>query len=178
MTRFYSQSVLLCHALLILLALVTADDAEDAMKQARLRAKPWVMRSLEIGGVNLFFSPATLITVTLVLLQLYYAFFGSRSWVEASHILIKDTSPKTKKAAVDMVKDIGSNARKFGDLAQKYSQCPSKVKKGDLGRFYPGDMAPAFDKACFDPSTKVGTTIGPIQTHFGYHLIFIRERKL
>lgn len=147
------------------------------MKQARLLAKPWLMRSLEVGGKNMFFSPASLITVLVFVVYVYYFLVGSRKFCEASHILIKDTSPKTKKSLDEMVKDIGRNAKKFGDIAAKYSQCPSKVKNGDLGRFYEGDMAPPFDKVCFDPKSKTGTTLGPVQTQFGYHLIYIRQRN-
>ena len=150
----------------------------DEMKQARLMAKPWLMRSLMIGGVNMYLSPASLIVILIFVVQILYSFRVVTQWCEASHILIKDTSPKTHKTMVAMVKDIGSNARKFGDIAEKYSQCPSKVAKGDLGRFVQGSMAPPFDKLCFDPDSQVGYTLGPVQTQFGYHLIFIRKRQL
>jgi peptidyl-prolyl cis-trans isomerase C len=153
-------------------------DDVDEMKQARLMAKPWLMRSLIVGGVNLHLSPASFITLLLFAVQIVYSFGTASQWCEASHILIKDTSPKTYKAMQNMVTDIGKNARKFGDIAEKYSQCPSKTKHGDLGRFAQGDMAPPFDKACFDPDTQTGITIGPIETQFGYHLIFVRKRKL
>ena len=165
-------------AFLVLVTVHATIDDESEMQQARARAKPWLMRTLTVGGVNLHVSPASIITLLLFLLQIVYSFVGQRQWCEASHILIKDTSPKTKKAMDAMVKDIGSNARKFGDIAAKYSQCPSKVKNGDLGRFYQRDMAPPFDKVCFDSNSKTGITLGPIQTQFGYHLIYIRQRQL
>jgi peptidyl-prolyl cis-trans isomerase C len=162
----------------------TSSDAttthDEEMRKARLMAKPWLMRSLEVGGVDIWVSPASLITFFFFVVQIYYAFFvGTRKFCEASHILIKDTtSPKIVKNLEAMVKDIGGNAKKFGEIAAKYSQCPSKVKNGDLGRFYEGDMAPAFDKICFDPTSKIGTTLGPVQTQFGYHLIYIRQRNI
>lgn len=49
---------------------------------------------------------------------------------------------------------------------------------GLLGTFPKGAMVPPFDKAVFNPDTPVGTAVGPVQTHFGYHLIFIHDRKL
>jgi peptidyl-prolyl cis-trans isomerase C len=154
-------------------------DHDEEMRNARLMAKPWLMRSIEIGGVDLWFSPATLITFVFLSVQVWHAMVGTRNYCEASHILFKDTSsPKLVKSLEAMVKDIGGNAKKFGEIAAKYSQCPSKVKDGDLGRFYERDMAPPFDKVCFDPNSKVGTTLGPIQTQFGYHLIYIRKRKI
>lgn len=170
----------LVSALIVLCISAVHAETNDAdeMKQARLNAKPWLMRSLTVAGVNFYLSPASFLALLLFSVQIIYSFVAASQWCEASHILVKDTSPKTKKALEDMTKDIGTNLRKFGDIAEKYSQCPSKVAKGDLGRFSQGSMAPPFDKACFDPDSKVGTTLGPIQTNFGYHLIYIRKRKL
>jgi len=37
---------------------------------------------------------------------------------------------------------------------------------------------PAFDKAIFTKENKVKEVIGPIQTNFGWHLIWIEEREL
>jgi peptidyl-prolyl cis-trans isomerase C len=79
---------------------------------------------------------------------------------------------------LEMKEEIHDDLKRFQGFAEKYSQCPSKTQKGDLGRFKPGDMAPPFDKAVFQPSSPLETTIGPIQTQFGYHLIYIRERKI
>eukprot|EP00934_Nitzschia_sp_Nitz4_P001350 Nitzschia sp. Nitz4//scaffold24_size164493//159213//159755//NITZ4_002356-RA/size164493-processed-gene-0.215-mRNA-1//1//CDS//3329544198//1350//frame0 len=169
---------------LILFSVCADSDAEGesesfATKDARKMAKPWLSRKLELGGVTLPFTPATLIATLVVLVNLFYGFFtANQKWCQASHILFKDTSPKTHKALVAMVQEVGKDGRKFGLLAENYSQCPSKTQKGDLGKFLPGDMAPAFDRVCFDASTPEKTTIGPIQTNFGYHLIYIHQRKL
>ena len=38
-------------------------------------------------------------------------------------------------------------------------------------------MVPPFDKVVFDPNTKVKTVLGPVQTQFGWHLIYIEDRK-
>ena len=34
-------------------------------------------------------------------------------------------------------------------------------------------MVKEFDQAIFNPDTKVGELIGPIETQFGYHLIVV-----
>jgi peptidyl-prolyl cis-trans isomerase C len=39
-------------------------------------------------------------------------------------------------------------------------------------------MAPTFDRACFDPTSELRTTIGPIQTQFGWHLIYVQDRQI
>ena len=39
-------------------------------------------------------------------------------------------------------------------------------------------MVPAFDKVIFAKENNIGEVIGPIQTNFGWHLIWIEERNL
>jgi peptidyl-prolyl cis-trans isomerase C len=155
-------------------------QADDAMRLAREQAKPWLMRELVINGTRLYISPVSIITILVFVTNLWgwLVFQTSGTWAEASHILVKDTSKKTHKALVGMQKDIGGNLKLFAEMAEKYSQCPSSKEKGDLGRFKQGDMAPPFDRAVFDPNTPLNTTIGPIETQFGYHLIYVRNRKL
>lgn len=159
-------------------ALEDSMDADEEMRKARTLAKPRLLRNIEIGGMTLPITWASVVALFVLVVNIFHCFVSTSMWCEASHILIKDTSPKTKKAMEAMVTDIGKNGRKFGELATKYSQCPSKTNNGDLGRFSQGDMAPPFDRACFDPKTPLNTTIGPIETQFGYHLIYIRKRKM
>jgi peptidyl-prolyl cis-trans isomerase C len=155
-------------------------NVEDAIRLAREAAKPWLMRELQMGHTKLPISPATIVCLLVLGVNLcsWIMYQTSGTWAEASHILVKDTSLKTHKALVGMQKEVGGNAKLFGDLAEKYSQCPSSKEKGDLGRFRQGSMAPPFDKAVFDPKSPLKMTIGPIQTQFGYHLIYIRNRKM
>lgn len=47
--------------------------------------------------------------------------------VHAAHILVK-----TEKQAADILAEV-NGGKNFGDLARKYSGCPSKKKGGDLG---------------------------------------------
>lgn len=171
----------LMHLLLLPLAVLSEDDFDyekqkEELRKARDAAKPWFLRNIEIGTTKLPISPVTAIILFVVLVNLAFILFNSW-WAEASHILIEDPSPNTKKMLEAMKKDIGDDYRRFGDYAAKYSQCPSKKSKGDLGRFKSGDMAPPFDRLVFDPKSPLGTTLGPVQTQFGWHLIFIRARS-
>ena len=78
-----------------------------------------------------------------------------------------------------MKKQIGNDYAKFMALAEQHSKCPSgKASGGKLGTFRPGSMVPPFDKAIFDEGNKVGEVIGPVQTNFGWHLIWIEDRNL
>ncbi|KAL3941252.1 MAG: hypothetical protein SGBAC_004371 [Bacillariaceae sp.] len=152
------------------------DKQKEELKKARDAAKPWFLRYIEVGGTTLPFSPVTGVIFFVLFANLFNILFNSW-WAEASHILIEDPSPNTKKMLEAMKKDIGDDYKRFGEYAAKYSQCPSKKAKGDLGRFKAGAMAPKFDKMIFDPKSQLETTLGPVQTQFGWHLIFIRARS-
>ena len=180
-------------------------DETEYYQSRRASAKPWLMKEFQLfkfpdniylkivsivesQGLfdteyvprQVFVSPFTIILVTLVVANVWgwISYHLSGSWVEASHILVKDTSPKTLKALVSLREQLGKdNPKLFGQTAKQYSQCPSSEQNGDLGRFGEGVMAPPFDKLCFDSETPLNTTVGPVQTQFGYHLIYIRKRK-
>jgi peptidyl-prolyl cis-trans isomerase C len=87
----------------------------------------------------------------------------------ARHILVA-----TEKECLDLKEKIEKGAD-FGEMAQKYSKCPSGRQGGELGEFYPGQMVPEFDKVVF--SEEVGKVHGPVKTDFGYHLIEITSRS-
>ena len=87
----------------------------------------------------------------------------------ARHILVK-----TEKQCLDLKKQIEGGAD-FGDIAKRYSECPSGKKGGALGEFGPGEMVKEFNDVVF--SAQVGATHGPVKTRFGYHLIQITSRK-
>lgn len=172
--------VVICQVMLSdVMAIET--DHEEGTKLAREHAKPWMMRKLVISDTMILpFSPVTFVCVFVFAVNLcsWVGYHTSGTWAEASHILVKDTSAKTHKGLVSMRNQIQGNAKLFGNMAEQYSQCPSSKEKGDLGRFSQGTMAPPFDKAVFDPQTPLKQTIGPIQTQFGYHLIYVRDRKM
>lgn len=146
----------------------------------RSEAKPWYLRNIEFKNIKIPLSPVTLV---IMWFSLYFVIkaIGPKEmkWVEASHILLKDPSEETRKKLDDMKKQIGKDATQFARHASKFSECPSgKRGGGNLGHFRQHDMAEKFDAICFDPETPVGMVVGPIQTQFGWHLIYIHERKL
>ena len=200
-----TKSVWLMNAIVLatIAATVGAYRNEEYYEARRAASKPWLMKEFQLVELSdsvydqivtlmdtqgldanfvprtIFVSPFTIMLVTLVLANLWswLSYHLSGTWVEASHILVKDTSPKTLKALVGLKAQLGKDAKLFGLTAKQYSQCPSSHQLGDLGRFGPGVMAPPFDKICFDPATPLNETIGPVQTQFGYHLIYLRKRK-
>lgn len=122
-------------------------------------------------------SPLSLVIAIFCLYNFYNALFVDPVYALASHILI--SGEDAKKQLKDMKREIGNDVKKFQALAGKHSACPSgKQAGGSLGKFGRGAMAPPFDRAVFDEENKIGTTIGPIETQFGWHLIYIHERRV
>jgi peptidyl-prolyl cis-trans isomerase C len=153
-------------------------DEEDELKRLRVQSKSWYVKNIEIGGVSLPVSPVTVAVVFLSVFYLFYYWSGKQSYAEASHILLKDPSEESKKRMEGWKKKIGNDYALFSKYATDYSECPSKHNGGKLGRFRKNDMAPTFDRACFDPTSELRTTIGPIQTQFGWHLIYVQDRQI
>ncbi len=89
--------------------------------------------------------------------------------VRASHILVDK-----KLDAEKIIEKLNSGA-KFEAQAQKWSNCPSKAKGGDLGYFGKGRMVKAFEDAAF--SLKKGEISGPVKTQFGYHIIKVTDTR-
>jgi peptidyl-prolyl cis-trans isomerase C len=174
--RQYVSSSLLLYFCLLLSA--SALSVSTTAEQEREQAKVWYVKDTPLPfGKTLPLSPVTLFAIFLGLFNLY-RIFSATSWCEASHILLEEHDDKTKEALEAMKKDIGNDPIKFAEFAKKYSKCPSKSTGGNLGRFKIGTMAKEFNKACFKPDSPVKTTLGPFETQFGWHLVFIHRRSL
>jgi peptidyl-prolyl cis-trans isomerase C len=150
----------------------------DGREVPENKEKNWFIRNTVLpGGITLPLSPITLFTVLLGLIHTFLN-WGTYSWCEASHILLKEHSDSCRQVIREVCQEVGSDYKRFQDIASQLSDCPSRKNGGDLGRFYRGDMAKNFDKACFDPKIPVGKCVGPIETSFGWHCIYIRDRSI
>lgn len=89
----------------------------------------------------------------------------------ARHILVE-----SEGEAKVIMKMISSGEQTFQACAKEYSTCPSANQGGSLGSFPPGQMVPEFDKAIFNPDTKIGELVGPVLTNFGHHIIVVEKR--
>lgn len=104
--------------------------------------------------------------------------------VKASHILIcfKDTegcdsglSKEEAKVKIEKLKK-EINPKNFADLAKKNSTEPgARSSAGSLGWFSAGKMVAEFEKAVF--GAKKGEVVGPVETQFGYHLIYKEDER-
>ncbi len=100
--------------------------------------------------------------------------------VTASHLLICymgsqgcDNAKLTKSEALAKIQELKKQAtpQNFSDLVKANSTEPNAVVSGgELGTFGPGQMVPAFEKVAFEMA--VNTISEPVETDFGYHLIF------
>ncbi len=102
--------------------------------------------------------------------------FKEPELVHARHILVK-TKVKAEKIISELKGLSGQKLKeKFIELAKKDSTGPSGAKGGDLGYFAKGQMVPAFSSKVF--SMKKGTiTLTPVKTQFGYHVIYLEDKK-
>lgn len=89
--------------------------------------------------------------------------------IRASHILVE-----TREEAEDILVMIDEGSE-FADLALEYSLDGSSQTGGDLGYFPEGVMVPEFEEAAF--SLEVGEVSDVVETQYGYHLIFLTDKK-
>ncbi|VVC45352.1 Hypothetical protein CINCED_3A015884 [Cinara cedri] len=105
--------------------------------------------------------------------------------VQCSHLLVKHEKSRrpsswregsitrSKSEAVDIIKSyreqIVAGKSSFAELAQKYSDCSSAKRGGDLGPFTRGTMQKPFEDASF--ALKIGELSEPIHTDSGVHII-------
>jgi hypothetical protein len=119
--------------------------------------------------------------------------------VKVRHIVVVGNGagprPKTKEAAMETIGKIfadltqknafppGTNPASaarirlsnFAEDARKYSEDGSAQSGGDLGWTAKGALDPQFEEAAFN--MKPGIVSGILETRFGYHLIFVEDRK-
>ncbi|MEW5694230.1 MAG: peptidylprolyl isomerase, partial [Candidatus Hydrogenedentota bacterium] len=77
-----------------------------------------------------------------------------------------DTAYKKSEELLKLLKE-GAN---FEMLAKKYSDCPSRVRGGDLSWISPGEMDESFEKALYKLKS-IGELSNIVETRFGFHII-------
>ena len=96
--------------------------------------------------------------------------FSQGEQVRASHILVE-----SEDDARTVLDEINAGAD-FGELAKVYSLDPgSGAQGGDLGFFTKEVMVAEFAEVAF--SMDIGAVSEPVETQFGYHIIYVVDRK-
>lgn len=98
--------------------------------------------------------------------------------VKARHILV-NLENRSEEEALKKVQEIKKEltTRNFIRLANQHTDDPSgKENGGDLGWFAAnGMMVPEFEQAAF--ALNKGSISDPVKTDFGYHLIYVEDKK-
>ncbi len=89
------------------------------------------------------------------------------------NILIADKSIDGYKKAIN-IRDSINTLEDFENMADKYSECPSNVKCGDMGYVIPNVLIKELDDIIFD--INLNEVSLPIKSEFGHHLILVTER--
>lgn len=94
--------------------------------------------------------------------------------LNARHILVKN-----QDEAENIIKELNKASKKeqkFIELAKAKSVGPSGKKGGDLGEFQANQMVPKFANAA-KALDKNSYTKNPVKTQFGYHVIYLNDKK-
>lgn len=86
---------------------------------------------------------------------------------------LQDKITRSKEEAIAILKEyaaqIGTDHKKFAELASKHSDCSSHKNGGDLGWFGENQMQKSFEDGV--NALKVGEISGVVETDSGVHLI-------
>ncbi len=100
--------------------------------------------------------------------------FKQPATAKARHILLKTKADA--QAVIKELKKAKDIKEKFIELAKKKSTGPSAASGGDLGWFDAKRMVKPFSDAAF--KLKKGEyTKTPVKTQFGYHVIYLEDKK-
>ena len=102
---------------------------------------------------------------------------SQKEQIQANHILLK-TNESNEKEVLKKITALSKKitTRNFVQLAKKNTEDLSGKKNGgDLKWFGRKAMVPEFEKAAF--AAKKNSIVGPVKTKFGYHLIWVRDKK-
>jgi parvulin-like peptidyl-prolyl isomerase len=103
------------------------------------------------------------------LLEEYRSRLPDLTTVEVSHILVNDGGLATRLAG-------RATPQNFATLARRYSKDPSSAPQGgDLGTQTASDLVDAVARAAING--EVGAIVGPVESEFGFHVIWIRGRQ-
>jgi nitrogen fixation protein NifM len=95
---------------------------------------------------------------------------------EVFHILVsinEDFAENTRTAALERIETIGvqlmKKPRRFSELAQRHSECPTALDGGRIGLVKRGQLYSALDEALF--AMPAGEIRGPIESPMGLHFL-------
>lgn len=106
--------------------------------------------------------------------------FVSAPLLAVSHILLAcapddvQARSEAREQALQLIKCLDHTPDRFGELSQRYSNCPSSVQGGSLGQLSQGQTVPEFERVLFRLSK--GLCKHPLETRYGLHIVRVDER--
>lgn len=95
--------------------------------------------------------------------------FSTPESVKLRHVLVE-----TEKEIKDVLARL-KKGDKFEDIASQVSICPSKVRGGDLDWMPRGSLVPEIEDVAY--KMNKGQIEGPVKTKFGYHVLYLEDKK-
>lgn len=96
------------------------------------------------------------------------------------HILItvnpdypENTYSAARERLLNLATRLHRNLKRFGELAQKYSECPSALQGGLLGKLPRGQLYSSLDETLF--SMKESQLSTPVESELGFHLLYCEK---
>ena len=105
--------------------------------------------------------------------------FKTEKTLEARHILIKldpsadEAADLAAKTRAEEIAKMATTGLDFAELAQTYSEGPTKDRGGYLGKFQQSQMVKPFADKAF--SMAAGEISEPVKTQFGWHVIKVES---
>lgn len=98
----------------------------------------------------------------------------------ARHILVtvNDEHEQNRRSAArkrisDIREELISSPEEFADLAMRYSECPTAMQGGVLGKVKPGVLYPELDRALF--AMKEGEISDVLESEIGFHVLLCEK---
>lgn len=106
--------------------------------------------------------------------------FVTSPLLDVSHILLAadpedaEERLRTLEQAEVLLERLQREPNRFAELAKRHSACTSQNEGGSLGQIERGQTVPEFERPVF--SAGVGLMPDPVESRYGYHLVWIRNR--
>jgi len=99
---------------------------------------------------------------------------------QARHIMItiNNDYPENRRQAVadrmaKVEKELKKHPEKFADLAMRFSECPTALEGGKLGKLPQGKLFPELDAVLF--AMEEGEISDPVESPMGLHILFCEK---
>lgn len=108
--------------------------------------------------------------------------FRGPDYAAVRHILLAaapadaEGRERARRLGESLIAQLQADPDRFAELAQAHSACPSRDRRGLLGRIRRGQTVPEFESVVL--RLPPGLSPRPLETRYGYHVVWIDAREL